>query len=80
MRRKQTPKIEPVSPIPPHWRKLYYQQPNVVQSPNGFRVVWAWHIPDWDKPVSWIDRQLYAQYGLTEDEINFIETHIKPME
>lgn len=35
---------------------------------------------DWTKSVSDIDRQLYAKYGLTEDEISFIETMIKPME
>jgi len=27
-----------------------------------------------------IDAQLYAKYGLDEDEIAFIEAHVKPME
>ncbi len=35
---------------------------------------------DWSKPVSGIDKQLYAKYGLSEDEISFIEEKIKPME
>ena len=35
---------------------------------------------DWSKPISDIDRQLYAKYGLTEDEQKFIESMIKSME
>ncbi len=35
---------------------------------------------DWSKSVAEIDRQLYAKYGLSQDEINFIETHVKEME
>ena len=35
---------------------------------------------DWSKPIPEIDKQLYAKYGLTEEEINFIESMIKPME
>ncbi|MDD2438544.1 MAG: restriction endonuclease, partial [Massilibacteroides sp.] len=35
---------------------------------------------DWGKPVDDIDRQLYTKYGLTEEEIVFIESMIKPME
>ena len=35
---------------------------------------------DWTKPVREIDRQLYAKYGLDENEINFIESHVKEME
>lgn len=34
---------------------------------------------DWSKSVSEIDKQLYAKYNLTENEINFIEEKIKPM-
>ena len=33
---------------------------------------------DFSKP--WTDEELYAKYGLTEEEIAFIETMIKPME
>ncbi len=35
---------------------------------------------DWTKPIAEIDQQLYKKYGLTADEINFIETHIKEMD
>ena len=35
---------------------------------------------DWSKSVAEIDRQLYAKYGLDEDEIEFIETHVKEMD
>ncbi len=35
---------------------------------------------DWSKPIPEIDRQLYAKYGLDEDEIAFIESRRKPME
>lgn len=51
--------------------------------------VWA-HVPaqdfapssdiDWSKSVAEIDQQLYAKYGLDDDEIAFIESHVKPME
>ena len=34
---------------------------------------------DWSQPVEDIDRQLYRKYGLTEDEVAFIEKTIKPM-
>lgn len=34
---------------------------------------------DWSQSVADIDRQLYTKYKLTEDEIAFIESMIKPM-
>lgn len=34
---------------------------------------------DWSVSVAEIDRQLYAKYGLTEEEISFIESHVKEM-
>ena len=34
---------------------------------------------DWSKSIPEIDQQLYAKYGLDENEINFIETHVKEM-
>lgn len=34
---------------------------------------------NWDKPVRDIDKQLYNKYGLSNDEISFIETHVKEM-
>lgn len=34
---------------------------------------------DWSKSVHEIDLQLYRKYGLSIEEINFIETHVKEM-
>lgn len=34
---------------------------------------------DWSKSVAEIDAQLYAKYGLSDEEIAFIESMIKPM-
>lgn len=33
---------------------------------------------DFSKP--WTDEELYAKYGLTDEEIAFIESMVKPME
>ncbi len=35
---------------------------------------------DWSKSVAEIDQQLYKKYNLTDEEITFIESMIKPME
>lgn len=35
---------------------------------------------DWNKSVHEIDLQLYKKYGLSQKEINFIETHVKEMD
>ncbi|GAA3510566.1 Eco57I restriction-modification methylase domain-containing protein [Georgenia daeguensis] len=35
---------------------------------------------DWSRPIPEIDAQLYAKYGLDDDEVAFIEAHVKPME
>ena len=35
---------------------------------------------DWNKTISEIDQQLYNKYKLNKDEINYIETIVKPME
>jgi len=35
---------------------------------------------DWSKSVYEIDLQLYDKYGLTAEERNFIETHVKEMD
>jgi hypothetical protein len=34
---------------------------------------------DWSKPITEIDKQLYANYKLTNEEIEFMESMIKPM-
>lgn len=35
---------------------------------------------DWSLSVADIDKQLYTKYGLSQDEIDFIESHVKEME
>lgn len=35
---------------------------------------------DWTQSVAEVDEQLYKKYGLSKDEIEFIETHVKEME
>ena len=37
-------------------------------------------VPAQDYSKSWTDEELYAKYGLTEEEIAFIESMIRPME
>ena len=34
---------------------------------------------DWSKSIPEIDKQLYKKYGLTQEEIDFIESHVKEM-
>lgn len=34
---------------------------------------------DWSQSVAEIDRQLYKKYGLSDEEIEFIESHVKEM-
>lgn len=55
---------------------------------NGNKPVWK-YVPlqdfsaksdiDWSGSVADIDRQLYAKYGLSDEEVDFIETHVKEM-
>lgn len=57
-------------------------------TPDNARSTWQ-HVPlqdftatsdiDWSKSIPEIDQQLYAKYGLDDDEIAFIESHVKPM-
>lgn len=35
---------------------------------------------DWSQSIANIDKQLYKKYNLSNEEINFIETHVKEME
>lgn len=35
---------------------------------------------DWSKSIKEIDQQLYKKYNLSQEEIEFIETHVKEME
>lgn len=38
------------------------------------------YVPEQDFSKPWTDEELYAKYGLTDEEIAFIESMIKPME
>lgn len=56
---------------------------------NGKKPVWKF-VPlqdftpssdiDWSQSVANIDQQLYRKYGLSQDEIDFIESHVKEMD
>jgi hypothetical protein len=48
-------------------------------SQNTTRETYAW-VPQqtWDR--EWTDEELYAKYGITDDEIEYIESMIRPME
>lgn len=35
---------------------------------------------DWTKPIPEIDRQLYAKYGLDDEEVAFLEAEVQPMD
>ena len=37
-------------------------------------------VPKQDWSENWTDEKLYKKYGLTEDEIAFIESMVRPME
>lgn len=46
---------------------------------NAFRSTYEWvPVQTWDR--EWTDEELYEKYGLTQDEIEYIESVIKPME
>ena len=46
---------------------------------NAARGVYSL-VPMQDFNELWTDEKLYAKYGLTNDEIDFIESMIRPME
>lgn len=61
---------------------------SVKVTPNSTKETWV-NVPqqdfspksdiDWNRSISEIDRQLYTKYGLSQEEIDFIETNVKPM-
>lgn len=53
-------------------------QPTIVSPDVSNRTFDLVPLQDFSHP--WTDEMLYEKYGLTEDEINFIESMIKPME
>jgi site-specific DNA-methyltransferase (adenine-specific) len=48
-------------------------------SQDAMKGVYRW-VPQQDWSENWTDAKLYAKYGITEDEIAFIELMIRPME
>lgn len=46
---------------------------------NAYRKVYA-HVPMQDFTKSWTDEELNKKYGLSDEEIAFIDSMIKPME
>lgn len=46
---------------------------------DAMRGVYS-YVPIQDFNESWTDEKLYTKYGLTDEEINFIESMIRPME
>ena len=46
---------------------------------NGPRGVYAF-VPIQDFTESWTDEKLYKKYGVTKEDIAFIESMIRPME
>ena len=62
-----------------HTRFFRYLVSIKKKTQNGPRGVYQFvPLQDFSKP--WTDEELYAKYGLTEEEIEFIESMIKPME
>ena len=57
-------------------RFLILLQKNTQDSPARVYT----YVPKQDFSKPWTDEELYAKYGLTDDEIAFIESTIKPMD
>ena len=61
---------------------------NKITQDNATKKVWE-NVPlqdfsidsdiNWTKSIADIDKQLYKKYSLDKNEIDFIETHVKPM-
>ena len=46
---------------------------------DAMRSVYSF-VPIQDFTEEWTDEKLYAKYNLTNEEINFIESMVRPME
>jgi site-specific DNA-methyltransferase (adenine-specific) len=49
----------------------------ITQDATHSTYLWV-PVQSWDR--NWTDSELYAKYGLTDDEVSFIESMIRPME
>lgn len=54
---------------------LFYNRHSLNISKDSFKLI---PMQDFSKP--WTDEELYKKYNLTQEEINFIESMIRPME
>ena len=54
---------------------LYFSITSINITRNNYQFV---PLQDFSKP--WTDEELYKKYGLTDEEIQFIESMIRPME
>ena len=64
---------------------LFFGHGTMQVSPEVFRFIPLQNFStnsdiDWSKSIPEIDKSLYSKYGLTKDEITFIESIIKPMD
>jgi site-specific DNA-methyltransferase (adenine-specific) len=48
-------------------------------SQHAMRGVYHW-VPQQDWTQEWTDKKLYQKYGITEEEVAFIDRMIRPME
>ena len=53
---------------------------NYQSSGFGLSKIVFQFVPVQDFSKSWTDEELYEKYGLTDEEITFIESMIRPME
>jgi site-specific DNA-methyltransferase (adenine-specific) len=51
----------------------------IKNTPRATKKVYSF-VPMQDFSESWTDEKLYKKYGLTKDEIAFIESMVRPME
>jgi site-specific DNA-methyltransferase (adenine-specific) len=58
------------------FRFMVLQKKNAQHAMRGVYQL----VPQQDFSKPWTDEELYAKYGLTQEEIDFIESMIKPME
>ena len=71
--------------IQTHWRNNYTlvifdpstcQSTYIIPTEQDFT---EYSDVDWSQSVADIDKQLYTKYGLSQNEIDFIESHVKEM-
>lgn len=61
-------------------RKVTQHSPSIVWETIPLQNFASTSDIDWSRSVAEIDRQLFDKYAFTDDEIDFIETHVKEMD